>query len=465
MARLSNTILNDKGGISQSEKALRHMVDIGELQSGQQGYRTDFEGYVSNSAYVKRNIIAVLVEYPLGFNHLPHPERWIRTLKALVELHPASITGLASTLTVNYAEHAVGGAGELQEDFSNVLRERTRPVFNWTEKYGKPINAFLDGWITNLMMDPITKVPNVMTRHGHKPFDLLPDYTGMTVLFIEPDPTHRQVVTSWLCTNMHPMTAGEVIGRRELTSDGELAEYSVGFTSLTQVGMGVDLFAQRYLDDMNLSAVNPNLKPAFIREINADIRKEISGYHDHLDLAHELAITDNKPDHNHGYDQGVPVSSRHNRWNHENMWPNLDTKGQRYGLMPAYRTDLEHGENQYNNETEEIPGIAGRNSDVGMKYVHSEYEADGHNRYKSGSQGRRGENGEARSDFNARGGARGRGGWFDRTLDSGDRGQIRNEENHPETGPHRTDNTIGGGGSRSQSDPDPAGGTTNTTPV
>lgn len=266
------------------------MVDIAQLQAGQNGFRTDFEGYVNNSAYVRRNLIAVLVEAPRGFQHLPNPEQWVATLKSLVELHPNSIEGLTSTLTVDFAETTVGGAGEIQEDIANVTRERSTPTFTWTEKYGKPINSFLTGWITNLMMDPITKVPNIMTRSGAKPTDILPDYTSATILFIEPDPTHTRVVHAWLSTNMMPKTAGEVTGSRDLTSAGESVEYSVEFTSLTQEGLGVQLLAQRYLDEMNMNAVNPNLKPAFVDKIEADIRAEDSGYHDQLDRASGISV-------------------------------------------------------------------------------------------------------------------------------------------------------------------------------
>lgn len=280
------------------------MTDIAALQAGQNGFRTDFEGYVNNSSYVKRNMIAVLVEAPRGFQDLPKSDQWVATLKSLIELHPNSIEGMTSTLTAEFAETTVGGAGEIQEDVSNVTRERSTPTFAWTEKYGKPINAFLTGWITNLMMDPITKVPNIMTRKGDKPTDILPDYTSATVLFIEPDPTHTRVVHAWLSTNMMPKTAGEVTGTRDLTTAGETVEYSVEFTSLTQEGLGVQLFAQRYMDEMNMNAVNPNLKPAFVDKIESDIHAEDSGYQDNLDRASRTSVMSNDPNTPNGVSEG-----------------------------------------------------------------------------------------------------------------------------------------------------------------
>lgn len=288
MPRLTKTIM---GAEEFYDKATAPMVDIAQLEAGQNGFQTDFRGYVSNSAYVKRNLIAVLIEAPKGFQDLPNPNHWIATLKSLIEVHAQSIEGLQSTLEVENAETPVGGAGEIQEDLSNVTRARSTPTFNWTEKYGKPIFSFLHGWITYLMMDPITKIPMVMTRAGiTHPTDLLPDYNSCTVLFIEPDPTHKRVVHAWLSTNMRPKTSGEVVANRDLTTGGETVSYSVEFTALTQEGLGVRLMAQRYLDELNLTNVNPNLRPAFVEEIEADVLAAESGYSKQNDEAAETVV-------------------------------------------------------------------------------------------------------------------------------------------------------------------------------
>jgi len=292
--RLTHHIVGDDG-YAEKHMDANGMVDISLLQVGQNGFRTDFEGFVNNSSYMRRNIIAVLVEAPRGFQHLPNPNLWVATLKSLIELHAQKVEGLTSTLKVDYSEVAVGGAGEMQQDIKNVTRERSEPSFTWIEKYGKPINAFFTGWITQLMMDPITKVPNIMTRgdKSKRPTDILPDYTSMTVMFIEPDPTHTRVVQAWLSTNMMPDQAGEVVGSRDLTSPADTTEYTIKFTALTQDGLGVQLMAQRYLDEMNMSAVNPNLAPSFVSSIEADIKALNSGYQDQLDRASYISVQDN----------------------------------------------------------------------------------------------------------------------------------------------------------------------------
>lgn len=278
MTRLSDTILGNRGYSQYSQ------VPMVDLRNGaQNGPMTDTGSYVSNSAYVRRSIIAILIEAPRGFQDLDSPDVYVETLKALVELHPKSIEGLQSTLTVEHVENAVGGGGEMQEDFSNVTRARSNPTFVWTEKYGKPISSFLRNWITGLIMDPITKFPTVISRGVRAPTDLLPDYNGMTVLFFEPDPTHTKVVESWLCTNMQPKSSGDITGRRDMTQAGESIDYSIEFTSLTQHGVGVHQFAQRILDGMNLNGMNPNLQKAFVQQISEDVKAAEKGYTETLD--------------------------------------------------------------------------------------------------------------------------------------------------------------------------------------
>lgn len=290
MSRLSNTILGDKGyGIGRGTP----MVDL--VNGGQFGQQVDFPAYVSNSQYVRRNLIARLIEAPRGFEYLPDPDKFRAALKALVELHPKSIEGFNSQLTVETQEQQFGGAGEAQEAVSNVTRARSNPSFGYVEKYGRPITTFFDSWITELLMDPITKTPNIITRPENAgrltQIDLLPDFIGMTVLFFEPDPTFTRVDKAYLCTNMFPKSGAPVEARRDLTSGGEQVEFNIEFTAITQVGNGVNQFAQQLLDQMNLSGTNPNLRPAFLDRISSDVTAvEDTGYAEQIAAAGRTAV-------------------------------------------------------------------------------------------------------------------------------------------------------------------------------
>jgi len=154
MARLSDTIL-DARGYSMGRNA--PMVSLSN--GGQFGFQTDVPSFISNTAYVRRNLIAKLIEAPRGFEDLPEPNLWFAALKTLVEVEPRSIEGLQMGLSVDVAANAFGGAGEEQEDPTNVTRQRSNPSFTYLERYGRPINHFINQWITELIMDPISKYP------------------------------------------------------------------------------------------------------------------------------------------------------------------------------------------------------------------------------------------------------------------------------------------------------------------
>lgn len=281
--RLDDTILN---GDAFARGKQAPMVNV--KNGGQFGWATDFKSWVSHSAFVRRNLIPRLIAAPRGFADLPQPQLWRSTLKTLVEERAKTIEGLQGELTVDEEAHPFGGAGEEQEDVINVTREKSEPEFTWQEAYNRSINVFLERWITDLIMDPITKVPNVVTS-GTTPSDLLPDYYTMTVLFIEPDPSHTQVVRAWLCTNMRPKTGGTVEGRSDKEGGGETVELGVAFSAITQHGIGVDMFAQRLLDEMNLTGANPNHRPAFMDKITADVRA-VNGYSEAIASAGQSAI-------------------------------------------------------------------------------------------------------------------------------------------------------------------------------
>lgn len=261
--RLTEAILGSDIAYAQGRQNV--MLDL--RHGGQMGYAPQLNQIISNQPYITRPVIALLIEAPLGFNDLPNPEHWIESLRSLVELRALKITGLASSMEVTVEDTApVGGAGEQHQDFTNVTRERSTPQFTWQEAYGLPIKSFLEGWVSNLMMDANSKVANVSTllEVGARPNAMLADYYGMTVAFIEPDPTHTKVVKAWLCTNMFPSgKLATVEGSRDLTAAGQALQYDITFTAITQTGMGVDYYCQQLLDNINIMGANPMARKAF----------------------------------------------------------------------------------------------------------------------------------------------------------------------------------------------------------
>lgn len=286
MSRLSDTILDNQ---AYSIGRTAPMLDL--QFGGQMGYASDYTEWVSNQAYIRRNLICLLIEAPRFFRHMPNSDKWIATLRSLVELHAKTIEGLNGGLTVETVETPVGGAGEMQEEVSDVKQARSQPVFTFDEKYGNPIQTFLRDWITYGLMDPNSKVAGIGTLAGNRPEDMLADQYAATMIFIEPDPTHRKVVKSWLSTNMFPKLTGDIIGRRDITSAGELTSLNIEFTAITQFNLGANILAQRLLDNINITNANPYLRPAFVDGIHADVDGKPMGYRNNAETLGKTAVT------------------------------------------------------------------------------------------------------------------------------------------------------------------------------
>lgn len=218
--------------------------------------------WIANQPYIKRNIIPIVIQAPRFFDFMPDPQGMIAAYKSLMEAQPLTIDGLQSGITVEFDETPVGNAGEMQQEPTKVNRARTELTFTFKEKAGRPIQKFLDTYIRWGIADPDTNVPLITTLF--KSIDdfnglYTPDFFSGTMLFIEPDITHRVVVDAWLCTNMIPMSAGERTGKMDRRSPGEPLEHSIQFTSITMNTEAVLRFADIVLGNITVISKIPDL--------------------------------------------------------------------------------------------------------------------------------------------------------------------------------------------------------------
>lgn len=285
MSRLTEALLQG----AYTRNIDRPMLDL--KFGGQQGWAPNLTEWVSNQAYVSRPLICILVEAPRMFSILPEPDKWVASLKALFELHARSIQGLKATLEVETTEHPVGGGKEQQEEVVNVTRERSQPSFTFIEKYGRPIQTFLDYWIRYGLMDPETKFALLSTLGKTEVNDLLADWYSATCLFIEPDPLHKNVDKAWLVTNMFPKSTGTIEAKRDLTSAQNILELEVEFTGLSQYGAGVNAFAQQVLNNINTLYADPFFRPSFADSISADVNAVNKGYKNWTEEVGRTAVT------------------------------------------------------------------------------------------------------------------------------------------------------------------------------
>lgn len=285
MSRVTDAILGQKAFGRGSNQP---MVD--PTFGGQMGYAPNLPEWNSNQAYVRKNVVAVLLEAPRFFQLMPDSQKWVEVLKSFWELHARTIDGLKGGLTVDTESHPVGGAGEEQDEVTNVKRERSEVETTVVEKYGNPFQTFFYNWITYGIMDPDTKFALANTLEGARPEDMLADQFTCSVLFFEPDPQHKRVVRSWVGVNMMPKSTGEIIGKRDVTAAGEISTLSIPWTGIYQFNLGTSLFAQSILDKMNMTNANPYLRPSVIQGISPDVEAAVKGYRSEVEALGRSAV-------------------------------------------------------------------------------------------------------------------------------------------------------------------------------
>ncbi len=284
---MSNVLVDATHSLS---KGVTRSLDLSV--GGQQGATRDPRNWVSSAAYVRQKLIAVLVQAPKFMQYMDNGADRIRMLKALVEVMPTSVTGMTSKLEVNFEETKISNAGEVHHTPTKVNRAVTNPSFVWPEKEGKAIFNFMSQWIMELIADPETTYPGLITKSAWeaagKP-EFLPDAISMTVLFIEPSRDLSKVTSAWLCTNMMPKNSGEDEGKRVIGDNNEVVEHNIEFTATTQIGTYVTRMAQAYLDSLVKKGFQPAALPAAIDKISPDLTSANTGYVNKVKATSEAA--------------------------------------------------------------------------------------------------------------------------------------------------------------------------------
>lgn len=267
---MANKIGNDNPFVTKGQgyaaTATEPVLSLSK-QGGVGGYIADTNNYIQNALHLQRKIICVVMNTPLGFDLLPNPELFHKALKAIMEVHSKSITGIVSSLELEYAESQISGDGSMIREVSNATRAQSTPTHVVQEREGKPVAKVIDeGWILNLLMDPITKRPRILSL-SNDVTDLLPDKTSMTCLYFNTDRTFRYVSDAWLITDMRPVNGTVVEGTTDIAAGSEALEHSLEFNGFQVVGAHINKLAQRELDRLNEAGLaNPDNMPAIMDE-------------------------------------------------------------------------------------------------------------------------------------------------------------------------------------------------------
>lgn len=189
----------------------------------------DFAGWVSNQALFQRNLIALVVK---GFGpSVPDHETLTQTAKTLIEMHALSINGLENGLIYDRVA-------------DRCEPKPSKPIFRYGEKYGYPVTELHRHWMEDLLWK--------------KPDSVLVEDTKLSVMFIEPDPTHTLVVDAWLCEEFHPVMFGGIPGVRDLVRENYAAVITVEYDAKTRRGSEINQTAAELLKGLNVQSANPH---------------------------------------------------------------------------------------------------------------------------------------------------------------------------------------------------------------
>ena len=240
-------------------------------QAGTYQFAPHISNYGGNTPYARRNVQGYLIEAPQFFRFMKDGDLLVRCLKALVEVHARTITGLNRTKTVDTAAAAWGGSGENIDTPTNVTRAVSTPTFGMFELQGRAVTKFIDTWITYGIGDENTKVPLVVSQGNVAPEDYDARFYSATMLFVEWDPTGQDVVSAWLCTNMFPKGTPNWEGSKDAGQMAQYEDITVEFTALSDVSLSTENLARKLVRELNVAGMNPNRTANAFTGISADV--------------------------------------------------------------------------------------------------------------------------------------------------------------------------------------------------
>lgn len=272
MTRYANPFLGDRAfgrGLASNT--------VNPAQAGTRQFAPDLANLASNSPYVRRNVIPFLIEAPRFFQYMPDPAVLVRSLKAIVEVHSRTIDGLNKQLTVTSAESPWGGAGERIHTPTNVERAPSNVTHGMWELQGRAVSNFTRFWIQYGIGEEDTKVPLVVANGNVNADHYDQTFMGMSVLYVEPDPTMTEVVDAWLVTNMFPTGTPPWEGSKDASQLGQNLDLTLEFTGIADVSMGTKLFARQKLQELNLLGLNPHERPLWLERVSPDVEAATNG--------------------------------------------------------------------------------------------------------------------------------------------------------------------------------------------
>ena len=252
MSQFNNALLFNQA----AQLGATHFGNVANVQDGaQNGIGPRILQIDAVTPLIFNPAIIVLLTAPTMWDQYPLAKQ---TLKALMEMHAKSVTGISFGYTMNFAETPSGHDGQQLPMPTNTQRTAVSPSFTWPELYGNIVWNLHYKWLTDIQ-HPDTQVSHLSANFSD---ENIPPWLLSTIsasfIAIQPDPTGipDRIIDAAVYTAVMPTETGDLGIKREINS-AESPDRSVTYKSIVQHNSNT-----RELGRLVLKAMNAH-KPDF----------------------------------------------------------------------------------------------------------------------------------------------------------------------------------------------------------
>ena len=246
---LTNAVISNAGRIAADPSA-----PIANLGAGAQlGVGPHLVELDAATPLALHPIVPVVVHVPTMFENIPYATD---TLKALIERHAQTITGIDLEYTLESAQSPLGHDGQQINMPTHSRRTQINPSFTWREATGNLVWNFHKLWI-EMIRHPDTQASQLgALAAGDISPQLLSSFT-MDILFIQYDSTHvaAQIIDGFFVTSMYPQGTGPSAYQRTV-AEVQIPERNITYNGIIQHSNSTVQIAKRVAELLNMHSVN-----------------------------------------------------------------------------------------------------------------------------------------------------------------------------------------------------------------
>lgn len=241
-------------------------------QSGQLGMGVRFTKLDGATPAVFNPTVCIVLNTPSMWDKYPKLQEMLR---AIIETHAKSISGIDFSYTLDVDETPVGHDGQNLSVPKRTTRSGVNPSITVPEYPGMPVYNLFKQWIFDIQ-NPDTNASTLPAQLGDNSDADIPGWFvsaySMSMICIQYDPSGLpdRIYDACIITNMFPKEIGEIGFERQI-GNTKLMERSINFTGLVQHNEMTKALGISVAKMLNMHKVNYNFAlPGLAGSANAE---------------------------------------------------------------------------------------------------------------------------------------------------------------------------------------------------